>query len=166
MTWRNLGGAYGALIEPGRALRELEERDFSSMPDSAFSDGTLWRLARSATALAPDSVWAWSSRAHYASVCALMSVDASEEEPWWDDCMICVDALERLPDRRAHEVALANTATHATGLGERYERWAPRHELARRLRELGSVRVDFDARGWPRGWGLVGESHFRVSRVE
>jgi len=155
-----------ALLDPVNALRQLDAHDLDDVTESALVDGTLWRLARSATDAAPTSVWAWQQRAHYARICALMSVDAAEQGSWWDDCIVSINALERLPDRRAFEVVLVDTVAHATGLGDRYDGWAARHHVERRVVGLRHVRLARDAAGRPCGWGYAHEPGLRAQRVD
>lgn len=155
-----------ALLDPLNSLRQLDARHLDDVPESALADGTLWRLAQSATDAAPTSVWAWQQRAHYASICALTSVETAEQERWWDDCIASIDALALLPDRQAYEVVLVDTIAHATGLRERYDDWAARHDIERRVIDLRHVRLARDAVGRPRGWGFVQEQGLRARRMD
>lgn len=155
-----------ALLDPVNALRQLDARDLDDVPEMALSDGTLLHLARSATDAEPASVWAWRQRAHYASMCALMSVDRARQERYWDDAMIAVEGLGKHADRGAYEAVLVDTVAHATSLKDRYDAWAVRHDVERLVLELQRVRLLRDAAGRPCGWGYVGEAHLRARRVD
>ena len=154
------------LLDPVNALRQLDARDLDDVPESALSDGTLLRLAQSATEAEPSCVWAWQQRAHLASFCALMSVDRARAEVYWDDAMTAVEALGKLDDRQVYEAVLVDTVAHATGLKDRYDAWAARHDVARLLLDLQHVRLARDPSSRPNGWGYVGEAHLRARRID